>query len=117
MSWIEYEQMEKLLLINKMYCNFSTRFTFFFASAGKLNALEDWRLARLDLMHKFEVQEEQIAKQEESHKTTLYETEKSVIIAKAKLIICRSNIHHCIYTVKNVLQIHTFLSEFSDLGV
>lgn len=57
-------------------------------SAGKLNALEDWRLARLDLMHKFEVQEEQIAKQEESHKTTLYETEKSVIIAKAKLIIC-----------------------------
>ncbi|GAB1865346.1 Cilia- and flagella-associated protein 157 [Camponotus japonicus] len=54
-------------------------------AAGKLNALEDWRLARLDLMHKFEVQEEQIAKQEESHKTTLYETEKSVIIAKAKM--------------------------------
>ncbi|KMQ96972.1 phosphatidylinositol-specific phospholipase c x domain-containing protein 3 [Lasius niger] len=54
-------------------------------AAGKLNALEDWRLARLDLMHKFEVQEEQIAKQEESHKMTLYETEKSVIIAKAKM--------------------------------
>ncbi|KAM0736468.1 Cilia and flagella-associated protein 157 [Formica fusca] len=54
-------------------------------AAGKLNALEDWRLARLDLMHKFEVREEQIAKQEESHKTTLYETEKSVIIAKAKM--------------------------------
>lgn len=54
------------------------------ALAGKLNALEDWRLARLDLMNKFEVQEEQIAKQEELHKTKLYETEKSVIIAKAK---------------------------------
>ncbi|XP_070510910.1 cilia- and flagella-associated protein 157 isoform X2 [Cardiocondyla obscurior] len=52
---------------------------------GKLNALEDWRLARLDLMRKFEVQEEEMAKQEESHKTTLYETEKSVIIAKAKM--------------------------------
>ncbi|XP_050458663.1 golgin subfamily A member 4 [Cataglyphis hispanica] len=54
-------------------------------AAGKLNALEDWRLARLDLMNKFEIQEEQIAKQEELHKTTLYETEKSLIIAKAKM--------------------------------
>lgn len=54
-------------------------------ATGKLNALEDWRLARLDLMRKFEVQEEEIAKQEELHKTTLYETEKSVIIAKAKM--------------------------------
>ncbi|XP_077267270.1 cilia- and flagella-associated protein 157 [Temnothorax americanus] len=54
-------------------------------AAGKLNALEDWRLARLDLMRKFEVQEEEMAKQEESHKTTLYETEKSVIVAKAKM--------------------------------
>lgn len=35
-------------------------------------------------MHKFEVQEEQIAKQEELHKTKLYETEKSVIITRAK---------------------------------
>lgn len=55
-----------------------------FASAGKLNALEDWRLARLDLMHKFEVQEKQIEEQEELHRTKLYETEKSVIVAKAK---------------------------------
>lgn len=67
-------------------------YLFFFVSAGKLNALEDWRLARLDLMHKFEVQEEQIAKQEELHKTTLHETEKSVIIAKAKLIIDRKSV-------------------------
>ncbi|KYN01599.1 hypothetical protein ALC62_07571 [Cyphomyrmex costatus] len=54
-------------------------------AAGKLNALEDWRLARLDLMRKFEVQEEEMAKQDELHKTTLYETEKSVIVAKAKM--------------------------------
>ncbi|KYN30519.1 hypothetical protein ALC56_15215 [Trachymyrmex septentrionalis] len=54
-------------------------------AAGKLNALEDWRLARLDLMRKFEIQEEEMAKQEEVHKTTLYETEKSVIVAKAKM--------------------------------
>ncbi|KYN12458.1 PREDICTED: golgin subfamily A member 4 [Trachymyrmex cornetzi] len=54
-------------------------------AAGKLNALEDWRLARLDLMRKFEIQEEEMAKQEEVHKTTLYETEKSVIVTKAKM--------------------------------
>lgn len=53
--------------------------------AGKLNALEDWRLARLDLMRKFEVQEDEMTKQEELHKTTLYETEKSVIVTKAKM--------------------------------
>lgn len=58
--------------------------TVFVTSAGKLNALEDWRLARLDLMRKFEVQEEEMTKQEELHKTRLYETEKSVIVAKAK---------------------------------
>lgn len=56
----------------------------YFTSAGKLNALEDWRLARLDLMRKFEIQEEEMTKQEELHKTTLYETEKSVIVTKAK---------------------------------
>ncbi|XP_018300440.1 axoneme-associated protein mst101(2) [Mycetomoellerius zeteki] len=54
-------------------------------AAGKLNALEDWRLARLDLMRKFEIQEEEMTKQEELHKTTLYETEKSVIVTKAKM--------------------------------
>lgn len=70
-------------VVDRIYKRTEKFYTFYFA-AGKLNALEDWRLARLDLMHKFEVQEEQIAKQEESHKMTLYETEKSVIIAKAK---------------------------------
>jgi len=68
--------------MNKKLC--SIHVLYYLASAGKLNALEDWRLARLDLMRKFEVQEEEMAKQEESHKTTLYETEKSVIVAKAK---------------------------------
>jgi len=55
----------------------------YFASAGKLSALEDWRIARLDLMRKFEQQEKEIAEQSELHKTELYETEKSLIIAKA----------------------------------
>ncbi|XP_012285259.1 cilia- and flagella-associated protein 157 [Orussus abietinus] len=53
--------------------------------AGKLNALEDWRLARIDLMRKFEIQEEQMIEQEERHKRTLYEAEKSLIIGKAKM--------------------------------
>lgn len=70
--------------INKHTGNEALRIILHFTLAGKLNALEDWRLARLDLMHKFETQEERIAKQEESHKTALYETEKSVIITKAK---------------------------------
>ncbi|KAG7202763.1 hypothetical protein KM043_009932 [Ampulex compressa] len=65
-----------------MECNLSAEVKL---AAGKLNALEDWRLARLDLMHKFEVQEEQIKKQEERHKRTLYEAEKSIIIGKAKM--------------------------------
>lgn len=55
-----------------------------FSSAGKLNALDDWRLSRIDLMNKFEAQEKEIAKQEELHQTKLYETEKSLIISKAK---------------------------------
>lgn len=46
--------------------------------------MEDWRLARIDLMNKFEEQEKQMAEQEIRHKETLYETEKRVIIGKAK---------------------------------
>ncbi|XP_015433231.1 PREDICTED: uncharacterized protein C9orf117 homolog [Dufourea novaeangliae] len=52
---------------------------------GKLNALEDWRLARLDLMQKFEVQEKEIAEQEKRHQEELYEAEKSVVIGKAMM--------------------------------
>ncbi|CAL7941970.1 unnamed protein product [Xylocopa violacea] len=54
-------------------------------AAGKLNALEDWRLARLDLMQKFEKQEKEMEEQEKRHKEELYEAEKSVIVGKAML--------------------------------
>ncbi|KAK2587377.1 hypothetical protein KPH14_003094 [Odynerus spinipes] len=54
-------------------------------AAGKLNALEDWRIARLDLMHKFEVQEQQLKEQEERHKQALHAAEKALIVGKAKM--------------------------------
>ncbi|XP_033217102.1 cilia- and flagella-associated protein 157 [Belonocnema kinseyi] len=52
---------------------------------GKLNSLEEWRLARLDLMKKFEEQEKQMAEQEKRHKETLYNAEKELILGKAKM--------------------------------
>ena len=51
---------------------------------GKLNSLEEWRLARLDLMRKFEEQEKQMSEQEKKHKEALYEAEKELILGKAK---------------------------------
>ncbi|XP_043471484.1 cilia- and flagella-associated protein 157 [Leptopilina heterotoma] len=54
---------------------------------GKLNSLEEWRIARLDLMNKFEEQEKQMSEQEKSHKETLYEAEKELILGKAKMQI------------------------------
>ncbi|XP_068991095.1 cilia- and flagella-associated protein 157 [Neodiprion pinetum] len=54
-------------------------------AAGKLNALEDWRTARIDLLRKFEIQEEQMTEQEERHKRLLYEAEKELIINKARM--------------------------------
>ncbi|XP_058801995.1 golgin subfamily A member 4-like [Phymastichus coffea] len=54
-------------------------------AAGKLSVLEDWRLARIDLMNKFEDQEKRMAEQEARHKETLYETEKKLIIGKAQM--------------------------------
>lgn len=53
-------------------------------AGGKLNALEEWRMARTELMRKFEVQEEQMTKQREEHEQKLYEVEKSLIQNKAK---------------------------------
>ncbi|XP_076299138.1 cilia- and flagella-associated protein 157 isoform X2 [Lasioglossum baleicum] len=52
---------------------------------GKLNALEDWRIARLDLMQKFEIQEKEIIEQERMHQEKLYEAEKSLVIGKAMM--------------------------------
>nr|XP_003707522.1 PREDICTED: cingulin [Megachile rotundata]XP_012150455.1 PREDICTED: cingulin [Megachile rotundata] len=52
-------------------------------TAGKLNALEDWRLARLDLMQKYEKQELEMAEQDKRHRETLYEAEKNAVIGKA----------------------------------
>ncbi|XP_034941219.1 cilia- and flagella-associated protein 157 [Chelonus insularis] len=52
---------------------------------GKLNALDEWKNARAELTQKFEIQEKQMAEQEERHAKTLYEAEKSLIIGKAKM--------------------------------
>ncbi|XP_048516109.1 cilia- and flagella-associated protein 157 isoform X1 [Athalia rosae] len=54
-------------------------------AAGKLNALEDWRTARIELLRKFEIQEERMTEQEERHKRLLYEAEKELIINKARM--------------------------------
>ncbi|XP_063987605.1 cilia- and flagella-associated protein 157 [Diachasmimorpha longicaudata] len=53
--------------------------------SGKLNALEDWRNARAELTRKFEIQEEQMAEQEQRHREALYEAEKSLVIGKAQM--------------------------------
>ncbi|XP_078042481.1 cilia- and flagella-associated protein 157 isoform X2 [Augochlora pura] len=52
---------------------------------GKLNALEDWRIARVELMQKFETQEKELIEQERTNQEKLYEAEKSLVIGKAMM--------------------------------
>ncbi|KAJ8716853.1 hypothetical protein PYW07_003480 [Mythimna separata] len=53
--------------------------------AGKLNALEEFRAIKEDLMRKYEQQERAIADQEMKYKRMLYDDQKKFIIGKDKL--------------------------------
>lgn len=72
---------------------------FYYFLAGKLNALDDWRNARMELTKKFEIQEEEIAKQNEYHARTLYQARKSLVIEKSKCVL------HILYSVLNLQRI------------
>ena len=61
--------------------------------------MEDWRLARFDLLQKFEKQEQKMSEQEMRHKEELYEAEKSIIVGKSMYVLLKDSI---IFKLKKV---------------
>ena len=51
-------------------------------SDGKLASLEEFKVQKEDLMHKFAMMEEELAKNEQDHKDEIYRLERKQVIDK-----------------------------------